>query len=165
MIRVDGLSKHFGSLRAVDGVSFSVQPGEVVGLLGANGAGKTTTLRVLAGLLAPSAGSASIGGHDVVKEPLQARRALGFLTASTGLYERLTPREMLTTFGRLAGMDKKVLNERVESWAHRVELTQIIERRPTGLRYNIDASDFYVLGGSGFDFHDNFAGLVGGIGA
>ena len=129
MIRVDGLSKHFGSLRAVDGVSFSVQPGEVVGLLGANGAGKTTTLRVLAGLLAPSAGSASIGGHDVVKEPLQARRALGFLTASTGLYERLTPREMLTTFGRLAGMDKKVLNERVESLAHTLDLTQFIDRR------------------------------------
>jgi sodium transport system ATP-binding protein len=129
MIRVEGLSKHFGSVRAVDALSFSVQPGEVVGLLGPNGAGKTTTLRVLAGLLTPTTGTAFIGGFDVTKEPISARKSLGFLTASTGLYERLTPREMLSIFGQLAGMDDAALHARVESLAQTLELKGFIDRR------------------------------------
>src|SRR6478672_12154902 len=112
VLKVERLEKSFGEVRAVDGVSFEVAPGEVVGLLGPNGAGKTTTLRVLAGLLTPVTGTARIGGHDIKSAPLDARRQLGFLTASTGLYERLTGREMLETFGRLQRLDEQTLSTR-----------------------------------------------------
>src|SRR5438132_6483819 len=102
-ISLDGLEKRFDGRCVVDGVSLTVSPGEVVGLLGPNGAGKTTTLRMLAGLITPNAGRALIDGIDVRVSPLEARRRLGFMTASTGLYERLTAREVISTFGRLYG--------------------------------------------------------------
>src|SRR5688572_31004893 len=86
---------------AVDGVSFQVSPGEVFGLLGPNGAGKTTILRVLAGILRPSEGRARILGVDVLKEPLVAKKRLGFLSGDTALYARLTVREILRYFGSL----------------------------------------------------------------
>lgn len=129
MIEVAGVTKQFGSVRAVDGLSFQVAPGEVVGLLGPNGAGKTTTLRVLAGLLTATSGTARIAGFDVKTEPVQARRALGFLTASTGLYERLTPREMLHIFGRLAGMEEEELAARVDTLGQTLELSSFLDRR------------------------------------
>jgi sodium transport system ATP-binding protein len=118
MIEVCELAKHFrvadGSLvRAVDGVSFRVSPGELVGLLGANGAGKTTTMRMLATLLKPSSGTARIGGHDVAADPLGVRRQLGYLSATTGVPDRLTPREVLEFAGRLHGLDRAMLPSRV----------------------------------------------------
>jgi len=82
-------------------------------LLGPNGAGKTTALRCLASLLAPTAGTASVGGADVVHRPLDVRRRIGFLAASMGLYERLTPVELLTFFGRLHGVETQALERRV----------------------------------------------------
>lgn len=87
--------------RAVDGLSFVVDEGEIYGLLGPNGAGKTTTLRLLSGLMRPTSGSASLAGHDVTREPDAVKRVLGFLTANTGLYQRLTARELLRYFAEL----------------------------------------------------------------
>lgn len=118
MIAADGLVKHFrggdgGLVRAVDGVSFTVAPGEMVGLLGANGVGKTTTMRLLATLLAPTAGTASIGGSDILADPLGVRRQLGYLSATTGVPDRLTPREVLASFGRLHGLAEDRITSRV----------------------------------------------------
>ena len=114
MIEFDALTKAYGELRAVDGLTLTVRPGEVYALLGANGAGKTTALRCLATLLKPTSGTARVAGHDVQVAPLQARAALGFLSASMGLYQRLTPRELLEYFGRLHGMAEDTLRARVE---------------------------------------------------
>lgn len=129
VIEVDSIVRDFGAARAVDGVSFEVGAGEVVGLLGPNGAGKTTTLRVLAGLLTPLSGRARIAGFDLSKAPLDARRNLGFLTASTGLYERLTGRELLRTFGRLQGLDDATLSRRIDEVAAELELTSFLDKR------------------------------------
>ena len=129
MIEVDDIVRDFGAFRAVDGVSFTVEPGEVVGLLGPNGAGKTTTLRVLAGLLRPASGATRIGGVDVQVDPLQARRQLGFLTASTGLYDRLTGREMLQTFGRLQRLDENTLSSRITALTEELELAAFLDKR------------------------------------
>src|SRR6266446_1852447 len=98
------LTKRFGAALAVDDLSFEVARGEIYGLLGPNGAGKTTTLRVLAAILAPTSGVAELGGVDIARDPQAARRQLGFLTGSTGLYARLTGRELLRYFGRLHGL-------------------------------------------------------------
>ncbi len=129
VIEVEGVVRDFGATRAVDGVSFTVAPGEVVGLLGPNGAGKTTTLRVLAGLLTPAAGRARILGLDVHRSPLEARVHLGFLTASTGLYERLTGREVLRTFGRLQRVDEATLERRIGELAVELELGPFLDKR------------------------------------
>lgn len=118
MIEAAGLVKHFRSadgrvVKAVDGVSFVVGPGEMVGLLGANGVGKTTTMRLIATLLRPTAGTARIDGCDVTVDPLGVRRRLGYLSATTGVPDRLAPREVLQSFGRLYGLDQAVLADRV----------------------------------------------------
>lgn len=118
MIEAAGLVKHFrggdGTLvKAVDGVSFTVAPGEMVGLLGANGVGKTTTMRLLATLLKPTAGTASIGGCDILADPLGVRRQLGYLSATTGVPDRLTPREVLASFGRLHDLPESRITSRV----------------------------------------------------
>src|SRR3954453_14305730 len=100
-VAIENLTKSFGDAVAVDGISLAVPPGEIYGLLGPNGAGKTTTLRVLAGILTASSGRVSVAGIDVAADTQEARRRVGFLTGSTGLYARLTARELLTYFGRL----------------------------------------------------------------
>lgn len=119
MIEVDGLVKVFhdrkrGEVRAVDGICFEVNPGEIFGLLGLNGAGKTTTLRMLATILTPTAGTAKVDGYDIRENPVEVRRRVGFLSGDTGLYHRLTPRELLSYFGELYGMDRKKINDRIE---------------------------------------------------
>jgi sodium transport system ATP-binding protein len=120
MIEAHELSKEFrdrkrGTVRAVDGVSFTCRPGRIFGLLGANGAGKTTTLRMLATLLAPTDGRALVAGHDIATEPGKVRAKIGFMSNSMALYGRLTAREMIEYFGRLHGMDGATLRTRVDA--------------------------------------------------
>jgi sodium transport system ATP-binding protein len=129
LVKATGLTRDFGPQRAVDGVSFSIGKGEVVGLLGPNGAGKTTTLRMLAGLITPTSGTAELCGIDVAKDPLEARKHLGFMTASTGLHERLTPRETLATFGALHGLDEAAIAARTEALTAELDLKSFLDKR------------------------------------
>ena len=103
-----------GDVVAANQVSFTCEPGEIFGLLGPNGAGKTTTLRMLSTVLRPTSGTAVVAGHDVVDSPLEVRRAIGFLSANTGLYGKLTARETLEYFGRLHGLGGSSLARRVD---------------------------------------------------
>src|SRR5271168_5200140 len=110
MIEARSLTKVFqdkkrGAVRAVEGVSLRCEPGRIYGLLGANGAGKTTMLRMLATLLKPSSGTATVAGCDAVREPQKVRARIGFLS-TTALYGRLTARETVEYFGRLHGVDR-----------------------------------------------------------
>jgi sodium transport system ATP-binding protein len=116
MIAVEGLTKTFGGdgPPAVDDVSFSVQPGEVFGLLGPNGAGKTTTLRMLCTVLKPTAGFASIAGFDIATQAGDVRRHVGFLSANTGVYDRMTAHEMVEYYGRLYGLQGETLKRRLD---------------------------------------------------
>jgi sodium transport system ATP-binding protein len=119
VIEAENLGKHFrgpqrGIVHAVEGVSFRCEPGQIYGLLGANGAGKTTTLRMLATLLQPSSGSARVAGYDVRRDSHAVRSHIGFLSAATSLYGRLTAREMTEYFGRLYGLDGAALHRRVQ---------------------------------------------------
>jgi ABC-2 type transport system ATP-binding protein len=104
MIEVEGLSKVYGSLKAVDSLSFRVAGGEVVGLIGPNGAGKTSTLRCMVGIQAPSAGNVRIAGHDIVSAALEAKQRLAFMPDDPQLFEYLTVREHLSLVGRLYGV-------------------------------------------------------------
>lgn len=133
MIEVVDLVKHFraadgSAVRAVNGLSFSVAPGEMVGLLGGNGAGKTTTMRILATLLRPGSGTARIGGCDVGHDPISARRRLGYLSATTGIPDRLTPRELLHSSGRLHGLDRPAAAGRAEHLIHDLALRDYADR-------------------------------------
>jgi ABC-2 type transport system ATP-binding protein len=101
MIEIAALSKSFGAFTAVRELSFSVRRGEVLGLVGPNGAGKTTTLRVMAGIIPPTAGKVSIGGHDIVAEPIQAKRQLAFFPDEPRLFDYLTVRQHLNFVARL----------------------------------------------------------------
>lgn len=104
MIEVTGLSKTFGTFTAVRDLSFSVRPGEVLGLVGPNGAGKTTTLRAIAGIIPPTTGRVRLGGHDLATEPLAAKRTLAFFTDEPRLFDYLTVRQHLNFVARLYGV-------------------------------------------------------------
>jgi ABC-2 type transport system ATP-binding protein len=134
-IVVDELQKHYGRVRALEGVTFAVRAGEVFGLLGPNGAGKSTTVKVLATLTQPNAGRAEVAGHDVVREPNAVRRAIGYVPQSSGVDRDATGRENLMLQGRVQGMGGRVLEARVD------ELLELL-----GLA---DAADRVVRGYSG----------------
>ena len=117
MIEVRDLAKTFPGgdgqpVAAVDGIRFTVRPGEVFGLLGPNGAGKTTTLRMLCTVLKPTGGTATVAGYDVVEQPSEVRRHVGFLSANTGVYDRMTAWEMVDYYGRLNQIPPDVLQPR-----------------------------------------------------
>ena len=118
-----------GEIRGADSVSFRVEPGSIYGLLGANGAGKTTTLRLLATLLSPTSGTASVAGYDVATEPDKVRARVGFLATSTALYARLTAREMIAYFGRLYGLGGPELRERIRALAGELDMHDFLDRR------------------------------------
>jgi len=141
MIHVQGLTKRFDDLVAVDDVSFDVAAGQVFGLLGPNGAGKTTTLRVLATLLRADGGRATIAGHDVQREPEAVRRAIGVVNGGMGLYDRLTGREVLHYFGELYGMRRDAIERRVEELDGLLDLAGTLDKRTgafsTGMKQKI----------------------------
>ena len=113
-IGVDGLGRRFGSRWVLRGVNFAVQPGEVVGLLGANGSGKSTILRVLGTMLRPNAGSAVVNGHDVVRSAANVRREVGYLAHTPGLYDDLTARENLWFAADMLGLRRAAVEPVLE---------------------------------------------------
>lgn len=132
MIHVENLVKHYGEIRAVDGVSFAVPDGQITGLIGPNGAGKTTTLRMIAGLVRPQQGRVLIDGVDVADEPQKARSLLGVQSDMLGVYPRLTPREQLRYYGRLQGLRGDTLEQRVEAVISELAMADIADRRAEG---------------------------------
>jgi sodium transport system ATP-binding protein len=145
-VAVEGLAKTFydesrGEVRAVDGISFACEAGRIFGLLGANGAGKTTTLRMLATILKPSSGSARVMEHDVVADPEAVRRSLGFYSASTALYPRLTARETLEFFARVNGYPSERVAGRVEELIARFGITEFqhgrVEKLSSGMKQKV----------------------------
>lgn len=145
MIEVRDLTKVFDGRKqrvvAVDRLSFDCRPGEIFGLLGANGAGKTTSLRMLATLLRPTGGSASVGGCDILRDPGGVRRQIGFLSAATALYGRLTAEEVVLYFGRLQGIEEERLRQRVKELFRDLEIESFQRRRcekcSTGMKQRI----------------------------
>jgi sodium transport system ATP-binding protein len=146
MIVAEGLGKEFrdkrrGAIRAVENLSFRCTPGQVYGLLGANGAGKTTALRVLATILAPTSGTASVAGFDIRREPEKARQNLGFLSTATALYGRLTALEVVEYFGCLYGLDQPNARRRTLALFERLEIKPFAKRRcedlSTGMKQRV----------------------------
>jgi sodium transport system ATP-binding protein len=131
-------------LLAVNAVTLDCQPGEIFGLLGPNGAGKTTTLRMIATILRPTSGTATVCGFDISKEAKEVRRSLGYLSAETGLYERLTPREILFYFGRLSHYPETQLKDRVQSVIDLLDMSEFADTRceklSTGTRQKVSVA-------------------------
>ncbi len=132
MIVVDGLRKDFRALTAVHDMSFTVGDGEIFGLLGPNGAGKTTTVRMLAGLIAPTAGRATVNGHSLGDGSQRIRAITGILTESPGLHEKLTARQNLAYYGRLYGLRGSQLRAAVERYLGVVEMLEHADRQVGG---------------------------------
>ncbi len=132
MIRAQGLSKSFGKIHAVDNISFDAEDGKITALLGPNGAGKSTTLRMLYTVLKPDAGLALIDGVDNQADLQAARRKLGVLPHSAGLYPHLTALENIRYYGRLSGLEKAELERRVTELSAVLELGPIADRHAKG---------------------------------
>ncbi len=146
MIEACSLTKAYADLRrgqilALDGLSFSALPGQVYGLLGPNGAGKTTALRILSTVLQPTSGTAMVGGFDCVTQPELVRHQIGFISANTAVYDRMTAWEMVEYFGRLYGMDDDHLKDRMESLFERFQMQEIRDvlggKMSTGMRQKV----------------------------
>jgi sodium transport system ATP-binding protein len=148
---------------AVADVSFTAPAGAIVGLLGPNGAGKTTLLRVLSTALRPTAGTASFDGVDIVRDPLEVRRRLGFLSGSTGLYGRLTPRELLAYFGSLHGLEGEPLRRRIDELVALLRMGDYVDRRndtlSTGMKQKVSIARTLVHDPSIVVFDEPTTGL------
>ena len=146
MIIVRQLTKFYADLRrghfvALDNVSFEAKEGQIYGLLGPNGAGKTTALRILSTVLRPSSGTVTINGCDVVTQPALVRRQIGFMSANTAVYDRMTAWELVEYFGRLHGMKTGPLRERMEELFTRLQMNEIRDllgaKMSTGMRQKV----------------------------
>lgn len=146
VIEVQSLSKWFSApqgrrVRAVDDISFTAVPGEVFGLLGPNGAGKTTTLRILGTLLKPSSGTARIAGFDVATQGAEVRHRVGYLSATTGVYDRMTAWEMVAYYGKLHGLDGEPLKARLDELFTMLRMNDFRNRRggqmSTGMKQKV----------------------------
>ena len=155
--------KKRGTVCAVNDVSFCCRQGQIYGLLGANGAGKTTTLRMLATILTPSEGTALVAGFDVVKDPQMVRTHVGFLSAATALYGRLTAQEMVQYFGRLHGLDEPTLKKRIDELFARLEMNEFRDRRcdklSTGMKQKVSIARTLVHDPSVMIFDEPTLGL------
>ncbi|HEY2511430.1 MAG TPA: ATP-binding cassette domain-containing protein [Polyangiaceae bacterium] len=132
MIQVKNIHKEFGSVVAVDDVSFEAHGGSITALLGPNGAGKTTTLRLITAVMKPDRGQVRVDGFDTVKDAATARSKLGLLSDNRGLYQRLTSRENVRYFGRLHGLDGAALEARVDRVMNLLDMKEIADRRVEG---------------------------------
>jgi len=141
MIVCRGLTKTFGTLRAVDTLNLTVQAGELFGFLGPNGAGKTTTIKMMTGLLRPSAGTAIIGGYDIQAEPLKAKSILGYIPDNPFLYEKLTGREFLNFMADLYSVTTHNRNRKIDDLLRLFELedkgNELIQGYSRGMRQKI----------------------------
>ena len=168
MIEVEGLTKFFtapdgSDVPAVEDVTFTVNPGEVFGLLGPNGAGKTTTLRMLCTVLKPSLGFATVAGYDIVREAGRVRQSIGFLSANTGIYDRMTPWEMVTYYGKLYGLRGDVLTARLEFLFASLQMNDFRDvpggRLSTGMRQKVSIARALVHDPAVLIFDEPTAGL------
>jgi sodium transport system ATP-binding protein len=146
MIHVEELTKCFpdlrrGSVNALDRVSFDVQPGEIFGMLGPNGAGKTTCLRILSTVLKPTSGRATVDGYDVSTHPTEVRARIGFMSGNTGIYDRMTAREMVEYFGRLYGLEEDALQTRLDEIFTMLQMQEIKDllgsKMSTGMKQKV----------------------------
>jgi ABC-2 type transport system ATP-binding protein len=129
MIRAESLTKQYGALTAVDNISFTVQPGEVLGFLGPNGAGKTTTMRMIAGFVPPTSGRAEICGFSVEDRPMEAKRRLGYLPEGAPAYGDMTPREFLAFIARIRGLKGEQRRTRLDDVIGRMQLGHVLDQR------------------------------------
>ncbi len=146
MIEARSLTKSYADLRrgdfvALDRFSFTANAGEVYGILGPNGAGKTTALRILSTVLQPTSGSATVNGFDCVTQPALVRRHIGFMSANTAVYDRMTAWEMVEYFGRLYGMEAEELRDRMEVLFERLQMQNIRDllgaKMSTGMKQKV----------------------------
>jgi sodium transport system ATP-binding protein len=146
VIQVEGLSKSFldyqrGWISAIAGISFECRPGAIFGLIGPNGAGKTTTLRILSTVLKPTSGRAIVADHDVLDDPQGVRANIGYMSASTGIYDRMTAWELVEYFGRLYGIPRDRLAERMETifdWLKMNDFRDVLgSKMSTGMKQKV----------------------------
>ncbi|MCE5303151.1 MAG: ATP-binding cassette domain-containing protein [Planctomycetaceae bacterium] len=168
MIQVHELTKSYSDVRrgrfvALDSVSFQARPGQVYGLLGPNGAGKTTTLRILSTILHPTGGTARVNGFDVCRQPDQVRRSIGFVSANTAVYDRMTGWEMVEYFGRLHGMPRDVLADRMERLFTQLKMSDVRDRlgakMSTGMKQKVSIARAVVHDPPVLIFDEATAGL------
>ena len=168
MIQVVNLMKSFRDLRrglvhAVDGISFEARPGEVFGLLGPNGAGKTTTMRILCTVLRPTGGMARVAGFDVATQPGLVRQHIGFLSANTAIYDRMSAREMVEYFGRLYGLSEARLRERLETVFTTLQMNDFRDmlgaKMSTGMRQKVSIARAIIHDPPVLIFDEPTAGL------
>jgi len=133
VIQTEQLTKTFGRFTAVDAISFSVAPGEVFGFLGANGAGKTTALKMLTGLLKPSAGKAWVAGFDVQRKPEQVKRRIGYMSQKFSLYEDLTVRENIRLYGGIYGLNRADIKAKTAALLGKLQLEPYADQLVAGL--------------------------------
>jgi ABC-2 type transport system ATP-binding protein len=141
MIRVENLSKHYGRLTAVESLNLEVPPGQIFGFLGPNGAGKTTTIRVMMGILKPTAGQVFLGGYDVEREPEQAKAIAGFIPDRPFIYEKLSAREFLDFVGKLRRLPAQRLEQRIAELLETFELSawqdELVEAFSHGMKQRL----------------------------
>jgi len=125
-IEIDNLAKHFGAIKAVDGVSFSVRKGEVLGFLGPNGAGKSTTMKMVTGFLSPTRGTVRVCGHDVLQDPIAVKASLGYLPEGAPAYADMTPDSFLKFIADIRGLSGKEKQMAVESAAERAQIKHVM---------------------------------------
>lgn len=127
MLEVRNLVKTFGEVRAVDDISFSTGQGEIFGILGSNGAGKTTTMKIFACLLKPTGGTALVNNLDVMKNPLEVKKIIGYLPEMPALFEKLTGREFMSMMGTLRGMETEFLEKTVDQYTKTLEFDDFLD--------------------------------------
>jgi len=168
VIQVDGLGKRFldyqrGWVSAISDVSFECYPGAIFGLLGPNGAGKTTTLRILSTVLKPTSGRAIVAGHDVLADPQGVRANIGYMSASTGIYDRMTAWEMVEYFGQLYGLTAERLRTQMEqifTWLKMNDFRDVLgSKMSTGMKQKVSIARTIVHDPPVLIFDEPTAGL------